>query len=657
MKKYRKYINEFNKNPEERNVKTANSKDIKNDLDISRVFPEESKKISIALEYDPLLKSNILEGDDIFFYGIDENGNVIKRYDLDNYYYGVSPKISNKLIKESIYRISFEEDGLCKFIKENHKYFMFDRKIECIRNKETNLNITPKDCVLSISKYIILSIASNFGVGFDFKDDTILNKLIENIDYVKFKEKGETNYYLIGCLQKKVKDLLKSYKFEKTDKGFFTEAEVGVDIENIYKDVDNIVTPNSKFLYSGAFLRPLKIELADKLNTNKDVTSYIIRFERSSFGTVYAFDYLYALDHDILTLDERNTINDFFEYDDNKVSDLVSKLSEGDNYFLTALNNYLYSSINVHQLLVSGNIIAKDDILIFAERAKNLIDSASENNNQKREKVIKSLYPSSNGNAEVLSVDVDYYKYSVHEDLPTIDLSNVRLDCNKEFSREAYAELKVIIPSSGWDYYGMCLCGASKSYALGSDNKRVCRRMQINLMASQRIDKDFNTVYYLQKNATESFESNKIVGLKLNTYKNWFICIMKKLYNILKRISSSWILVDIALLIVSGVTFSWENIISIIFVIISGILFVVTLVSEIRHWCFSKKNVKKVSIFPCEKSFKCGYICNCKNSKKTYKVFKEYSMHPATRRLLDLYLRDKLNEFRKNDCEKNSNDK
>ena len=588
-----------------------------NSLDYTHFFGTiNNENISITLDYSPLLRVNNNDfQNDSSFIGLSSNGNPIQRTDIDNYYYGLSPVISGELITKKISELAFKDlTGLDTFINDYHHEFM--------------LNLGQEKYLKSLARYLTISLTYNYAVCFSFKEDIFTNScFIEGIDYqfdqIEINKKMIKVCYIIGCPSQKMIDFLQDYRFIKNNNIIY-ETNIGNTFEEIYQYVDNINLYNTTLFYSGVLIRPLYIKKLTKHDINKDVTSYKISFERSTYATVYGMDCLKALKNPLLK-DDITLINDFFELDDEIMKKyLVSDLT------LDYLNCYLQNSNNVHQIGISANIITNDDILLFSVRGKNSIDS------EKQGKM--GLYPGSNGNAEILSNEVPFYKYSVNEDLPTINLSDVRLDCNKELSRESYAELKIALDPMKWDYYGFCICGSVNGYI--KDDIRY-RRMHFNIQAKQSIDNSFKNIYTLQKQATENYETSEIRGLKLIIHKNFLSKIFDKILNSLKIISKGNTLYKACLSLLTLI-FASKNIkdggfslsvvgdlLSLLIAIASSILLIVDVIKKIKLISFIKKKVKFFSLL----------MKKTDNKEKIINYYVDnYKPHPATMTILCLHI-------------------
>lgn len=603
-------INNFNKLISE-NIKEENANYVYYFGDLK------SGKTSITLEYSPLLTYNE-EAKSFYenkeFIGLDCNGVVVTRNDVKNYVYGISPAISGELIVNEISKLTFKDkEGLDLFIKENYSKYMFRYDQERF--------------VKSLARYLTLSLTYNYAVCIVFDRNVFEGtNFTLHIDYDYEKKDDMYCFYILGCPSIDLLKFLNNFRYIRDGEKVYESSE-GMSIEEMYKDIDLINLYNTKVFYSGMLIRPLHIKKLMHYGLNDNILGYKIYFEKSSYGTVYGFDCLRALD-DKLLAEDIELLSEFFEHDDKMSCEYLIKDPSLEN-----INEYLKKTYNVNQIVVSGNIVLKDDTLIFSIRGKKSIDY--ENNGKDK------LYPGSNGNAEIISKDVDFYKNSVEEDLPTIDLNNIRLDFNLELTRETYSELKVISNPLEWDYYGICLSGAKNRYEVDGI---TYRKMHFNVLAKQKIDMDFKDVCKSQATATESYESKDIVGLKLKGYKNLFDMILNKIKSFIKLIYKSEKTIKAIILFLSFI-FAVQNkketpfeVVSSVASYLLGFITLIIFTMDIVNYYKKKKKyygkIKTENYYFGEENIKLKLI-------KYYKKY--YKFHPATMTLLCLHIVENIN--------------
>ena len=105
------------------------------------------------------------------------------------------------------------------------------------------------------------------------------------------------------------------------------------------------------------------------------------------------------------------------------------------------INEYLSMSKTTHYINVSVNITSDEGYLIYAKRGK------AEDKNE--------IYCSANGVSETYDSRVDFYNFSVNEDIPTIqyDQDDRRVSFNEEIGREIEAELNISDMTNRYDFY------------------------------------------------------------------------------------------------------------------------------------------------------------------------------------------------------------
>ena len=393
------------------------------------------EKISVVGEYVPL------NGEGRFV-GLDAEGNAIERRDVENFVYGISPRLSERVIISAISSLALSSyEGLMSFVREHHGAFM--------------LHAEHKDSIEAMARYFTISACYPYGITLKLLGNGLESTFLEQVDYKRDKDDSSL-VHVLGCPHKELLAFMEGKRFLKRERivgeercAVFVETkeETGEtvysfrDIYLAHATLNSIHLVDNSVFYSGMFLRPLHIVRRKSEHTNKDVLSYTFLFERSSYATVFALDSDRAMYHTLLK-EDRVTVERFFHDEDEAIEAL---LQEG--ITLDTLNRYLHASPNVHQIGVSANIITSDGKTLFAQRGRSVSDGSGEK--------IK-IYPGANGNAELISPDVDFYRYSVNEDLPTLSEHDVRIDFGGELSRETYAELHFMPKPMEWEYYGFC---------------------------------------------------------------------------------------------------------------------------------------------------------------------------------------------------------
>ena len=446
---------------------------------LTTLTPNEDEKISVVGKYNPRL----ITGDK--FAGLDENLNVILRDDFENFYYGISTKLTATLLIDTIssLRIQNRKD-LEDFIKEHHDLFMFHQQ--------------DKDKLKDFAYSAVISLLNMYGVTVVFNNENEYKECPEEYKpYIK-----DNKLAVRGAVDEALLEFLRKYRYNIWDK----EARVsdsGKTIEEVYKDKKNIVLLSHRLFYSGCLLKAIKIEKKDAGNVN--TVSYNVFFERTSFAAVYSLNKFTP--HKYL---EGNKFYESLEEDDKVAYKFYKDLEESNGENLEAINEYLKNTISGVQMGISGMFETKDGYIILPKR-----DAKEYDSNQ--------YYPSVNGNAEIDDPNVDLYEDSVSEDCPTVYLNDSRIDFLGEINREAYAELKISTSQSGWDCLGIAICGnANKEKVNYQTYDDPERRMQLNIVYKQSVEvnKSLKDIRKLQKEAVEKYEAKYLEGLYFKVYKS-----------------------------------------------------------------------------------------------------------------------------------------
>ena len=438
----------------------------------------DDEKISVVGKYNP----NLITGEK--FAGLDENLNPVLRSDFENYYYGISPKLTATMLVDTIssLRIKSKKD-LEEFIKDNCDLFMFHQQ--------------DKDKLKEYAFSAIISLLNMYGVIIVFNNESEYRDCPE-----EYKQYIKNNRLVVrGAIDEELLKFLRQYRYNIWDK----EAKVsnsGKTIEEVYQDKKNIVLLSHRLFYSGCLLKAIRIEKKDAGNVN--TVSYNIFFERTSFAAVYTLNKYTP--HKYI---EGNKFYETLNKDDEVAQKFYQALSESDDENLEAINNYLSHTISGVQIGISGMFETSDGYIILPKRDFKEYDS-------------NQYYPSVNGNAEIDDPNVDLYENSVSEDCPTVYLDGSRIDFLGEINREAYAELKLSTSQSGWDCLGICICGNANTNADYKTYDDPERRMQLNIIYKQsvEVDKTLKDIRELQKEAVEKYEAKYLEGLYFKVYQS-----------------------------------------------------------------------------------------------------------------------------------------
>ena len=573
----------------------------KQELNFCKAIILSHNKISLTLKHNPeqfFSRYAVLNKDLTIGY----------KEDFSDFYYGVSPKIDSFSIIDAISALSFKStEGLNSFISEHCSEFM--------------LHEDQAEYLLDIAKLILLTVASKYGVEFkacaelNFLSDSGFSSLVSH-------NHREGTLLLRGCPYLDLIERLKEYKFEDKN-GVWQISDKGISFSDIYANKSNIKLLVGRVFYSGVLLKPLKINKQKYNFENNGISNYQLTYERSSFATVCAFDDNY-INHPLLK-ENRQNLERFFSYDDGCKMHLFDELSAkdiNDEQILAHINEYIKNSYNVNQIGVSSNIkTPKKEILFGLRAAKNIDDGA--------------LYPSVNGNAEVYDEDVQFYNNSVYEDLPTIYLNQRRSDLLGEIAREAYGELNMISTKESWSCHGMIISGNLPSLSLDGPTNRRCH---FNVLFENEIDESLEEIKNRYRKASEAFENKNFAAIVIKYYKNRLHSFFGGIISFLQRIlqskdfAESILLLCVAFISIKSITFSFENISSLISILFASIILLTTIVKVAQHairMLSNAKNTKKIRIYG-----SMSYASLCHKISKAMKM----KYHPAAYASLKMHI-------------------
>lgn len=432
------------------------------------------------------------------FVGLDSalNTEIISSTDRREFYYGVSPCLDSALMIQAISELQFlDNEKLDSFIAKHHEFF--------------TLHTSQNKYLLDMARYITLAVASNYGVVF-YADERLI-KIQTNLDpYGVIMKHNKNMIVMKGCPTYSILNALQEYSYKKRgDCWEIADPGTGIDIQSMYRSTENIGLINGDVFYSGVLLRPTEISIMEKHFENYKTSTLCFSFEKSTYATVFALDGNFVA-HPILSDATRHNISEVLREDDRNKDILMKSIDGTDKTddIIESVNAYLQATSNVNQIGVSANIVTSDGILLVGKRNSKSIDGGH-------------LYPSVNGNAEVADKKVSFYKYSVYEDFPTINLNDYRIDFLGEIAREAYAELRLDIPKQDWNCFGVTISGTNFPVPQNSEPYSLThRRMHFNLLFDATIDMSYSNIIDKSTHATESFENEKIIGIQVGYYKN-----------------------------------------------------------------------------------------------------------------------------------------
>lgn len=545
--------------------------------------------------------------------------------DKNTAYYGVSPLFDYDEIIDLISRRQLKSLGdLDGYIEEHADMFM--------------LHEEQAGYLWDFARYIVLAVVSIFSIRLKLSPDEAV-QITSLDDYCKETAEWDDKTGVLtihGCPTEKIDDVLSSFRFCKgkgKDKIFISDPDGDLTISEIYGKTENITLTNGTVFYSGTLIKPTEIICPENRYEDNHVKSVIIEFEKTTYATVFSLDNDFT-GHPLLK-DCRKHLVSLLRQDDCEKDKLIDKLeAQGlePKERLRAVNEYLSKCINPNQIGVTGNILTKDNVLIMGHRGSNTIDSGS-------------LYPGVNGNAEIADPNVAFYKKSMYEDYPTVYLENHRIDFLGEISRETYAELKLELKREEWECCGIVLSGSRPPEDSG-DEEYGCkrRRLHFNIIFQQSVDKTFWEIEQSSKKATENFESNYFIGLRVRCYKNQLNAFIEKTISLFKMISEqNDTLESVLLLLMFGVAFFtkqafsdalWYTILTMVLAIIIVFSAAFDAVEFFKHLGHKLKRSKEIRIYQ-RMSFN-------EANDKILKGLEGYSYHPATFAALKLFVDNQI---------------
>ena len=567
-----------------------------------------------------LIKSDLVNNIELFTSSYKSKLSVtLQRYneEFNQRYHGLHPKFDDKMLSSILFHKNdeFKLNDAQRFWR-----FLYEKQ-----GKDNYLDLLQDDLgelldFLSISEYelkitlfgkAILQMASHFGfrvkiipedindllcildnnnipsICWDLDEENLLLDLkgiwpVEAINYfceyfnfdelncAIIKKDKRTNNNLNNCLRNM---LLFSEKYK-----------------HLYKLCDSDV------YYSGVMPRVMRIEYLKQPNSSKGIKCIVFKICRTTYATVDFMDNSKILSHNFFKESIGNTNNTRIEVlkKINKFEDelqekyLYKNITENNDYEyeetrIKDINEYLKKSINTHTIAVSGNIITKDKYLILSKRSISSIDA-------------EKYYCSVNGQSEFRDENVVFYNTSVFEDMPSMDyLSRFRMDLNNEIRREAIAELGIPVFDKDWFYYGISFLSIKNKGNDKDDNITGIRRMHFNVLAYNTVPYKFSDIVESQKKATEYFENEKLVGIRVCVFLNLVSLIFYKIKNLMswliKNRSNIFLLYFFGTYLLSNkgiYNYQLRNIIDII-------VFLVYILSNVLQW-WKERNIRKLKI-------------------------------------------------------------
>lgn len=549
----------------------------------------------------------------------DEQNQILKTdlytgKDWDTFYYGATPIIESSLIIKEIRNKLFQgEDGVYKFVCKYADNFMIHAAYE---------NVLP-----ALSQYIVVAMLEKFGVKIicnsliEHKISSLLDKNVKLVE----EQKDKTVFkciYVYGCPSQSFFKTLEGVNFEVNDQ-ILVPSSKGLSFEKCFKQHGIIHNLKGNAYYNGVLLRALRIDQECDA-VNQGVVALKINFERTTYASIDALSNNFT-DSCFLQKGVRREIIKLLKEDDEfRLQKLTKSEDVSEESFLANLNEYLSQTVSAVQVGVSANIVSSDGFLLFGQREKNTIDE-------------NLIYPSVNGNAEIADKNVAFYKMSTKEDYPDININNAfRIDFNGEISRELLAELNIDSVHKHWDCYGVCLSGTTASYLQKKEvdiYREVERRLHFNVLFEQQLDVDLYTIKQKQKNATEKYENQRIIGVKYSFFESMFSLSIRKLSNAIRIILAlkDFITTAIALIVFFVALNSAEQEMSTWITAVFSCLFILQSIINL----YSDFSRKKVWLISPKRDILVEYV---KKDKILDKALLGKEMHPVVPILLMCYI-------------------
>ena len=648
-----------------KNINNSLSKLLKNqDLDFCKFLIHDHKEdLSVTAKYDPLKKFCSISGTS------------------SSSYYGVSPLLDREELVSCISKMEIQnENGLKEYITNHGEWFM----VHCDQ----------EEYLFPLAEYIVVCMASHFGIRIkmdqeiyqkfrsflkekEYSDESIGTMLSysESTDKSKPLVPEESYLTIKGCPTKPIIEFLSKYKYRFLDgdqaiplndanKGkkkssvevweiMDSDSVQGIDINEIYSQHVELVS--GRVFYSGVLLKPVKIQPINETQENYKIQSLCIHFERTTFGTVCAFD-KNLTEHPVLK-DVKTKLIEMLQKDDcakKKLNDNIREIeqqeitdAEASAKIIAAVNDYFDECFNVNQIGVSANIITEDGLMLVGQRSSENIDA-------------NKIYPGVNGNAEVADRNVSFYSSSVYEDYPTIRLGSDRIDFFGEKGRETYGELKLNLPNQGWRCCGIVLNGnMPKGQGDAASYQESSRRMQLNIILENQTEKTFLEIDEMRPKAAEAFETDSYFGVRVRCEENPLRFLWKTISRGIVGIVSQKDFIEAAVAIVlflttisrtslrkNGLYLEWKELgwadkltllLSLLLVIINLLRFLLICVQYFRK----RKKTRSITIFR-----RTSYEVVNKKVMRILRVKKckdeLYPLHPAAAACLRYYVDDMI---------------
>ena len=589
-----------------------------NDLSFgSFIVTSPENKLSVTAKY--------VDEDSRTYVTLDKDFSIKKVDEHVKKYYGISPLFDYEMITEAISGFKLTNpEALDKYISEHSDLFMMHEDQSAY--------------LLDFARYIVTSVVSIFSVKLQLSLAEA-EAVMELDDFCKETADWDMKNKILtihGCPTDAVLEVLSPLHFTKGKKHVWISDPAGdKTLKDIYSETENITLTNGKVFYSGTLIKPTHLSHPHTRYEDNGVSSVIIEFEKTTYATVFALDNNFTR-HPLLKKCKKAIVS-LLQQDDKEKSILIDRLETSgisDQDRFAAVNEYLGKCFNPNQIGVSGNIVTSDNVLLFTHRGADTIDCGS-------------IYPGVNGNAEIADENVSFYKKSMYEDYPTIYLEKYRMDFLGEINRETYAELNLDLKEEDWSCCGVFISGTRPPEATGDEEygaKR--RRLHFNILFEQNIEKSFWEIDQKRQHATEKFESDSLMGLKIRCHNNPVTAFFSQLLSAFRKISQlsdTW--ESVLLLLMFGLALfgqqtssdpRWYTVITIVLAVIIVVATIFDAVEAITKFYHLLKRSKKLFFYK-------NMTLQEKN-KKISSIMNNYSYHPITYAALELFVDNQMRE-------------
>lgn len=457
----------------------------------------------------------------------------------------------NKYYKQiNEFLLSLQDEKPTDKFKRNYCYFFTNKNNE-------NLSICAE--FIDTEKYYGISPALNIRY--------VLNDMKNHVFSLKTNE-----------FDKKVNEYVRKYWNETSLDNFTLKqksalmARALINIYSCFKDSKDkcVLKENIDALYNGVNNRLVEVK-ADYFEVSGKINYITFKLQRTTYFTTKAFKKIKTEDYnktiDALISKYNETLQEIDKYETECFDKLKKELNAcpDQEESIIALNNYLKESKHTHYINVSANITSSEGYLVYCLRG------TSDDKN--------TLYCSANGVSEVYDDKVDYYMFSVNDDVPTINVDKTinRVDFSNEINREIRAELNIENMTNIYDFYGFTIMAQI-------ENGELVDPCHFNILSSTHCYEEFNDICKHHEVAIEKSEIKEIFGWNIKKFANTWTMHLYYLLAVLKFIVEYDKLI-LAICVILAVNkqlfkFNFDNLYDEAITIMSIIVFIGTIIEK-----------------------------------------------------------------------------